>query len=136
MYTRSIEDPEQFWGELARANLDWFRDFDQTVTGAIGKGDMAWFLNGQTNVSVNCIDRHVKTHADKVAIIWEADEVGQGRKITYAELLEETCRVANAMKHAGVKKGDTVAIYMPMIPEIAFVMLACTRIGAVHSATT
>ncbi|CAI5735994.1 unnamed protein product [Hyaloperonospora brassicae] len=133
MYTRSIEDPEQFWGELARANLDWFRDFDQTVTGAIGKGDMAWFLNGQTNVSVNCIDRHVKTHADKVAIIWEADEVGQGRKITYAELLEETCRVANAMKHAGVKKGDTVAIYMPMIPEIAFVMLACTRIGAVHS---
>ncbi|KAG7379613.1 Acetyl-coenzyme A synthetase 2-like, mitochondrial [Phytophthora pseudosyringae] len=133
MYKRSLEDPESFWGELARENLDWFRDFDQSVVGTVNKGDVAWFLNGQINVSVNCIDRHVKKHADKVAIIWEADEIGEGREITYTELLEETCRVANAMKHAGVKKGDTVAIYMPMIPEIAFVMLACTRIGAVHS---
>ncbi|POM58063.1 Acetate-CoA ligase, partial [Phytophthora palmivora] len=133
MYKRSLEDPENFWGELARENIDWFRQFDQAVVGTVNKGDVAWFLNGETNVSVNCIDRHVKKHPNKTAIIWEADEIGQGREISYTELLEETCRIANAMKHAGVKRGDTVAIYMPMIPEVAFVMLACTRIGAVHS---
>ncbi|ETK92860.1 hypothetical protein L915_03879, partial [Phytophthora nicotianae] len=133
MYKRSLEDPESFWGELGRENLDWFREFDQAVVGTVNKGDTAWFLNGETNVSVNCIDRHVKKHPNKTAIIWEADEIGQGREISYTELLEETCRIANAMKHAGVRRGDTVAIYMPMIPEVAFVMLACTRIGAVHS---
>ncbi|KAI9915488.1 hypothetical protein PsorP6_007853 [Peronosclerospora sorghi] len=133
MYRRSLEDPEKFWGELAREHLDWFRDFDQTVMGTVTKGDVAWFLNGQINVSVNCMDRHVKHHPNKVAIIWEADEIGEGRAITYKDLLAETCRVANAMKQAGVRRGDTVAIYMPMIPEIAYVMLACTRIGAVHS---
>jgi len=134
LYQRSLEDPEGFWGELARENISWFRDFDQTVVGTVNKGDVAWFLNGQLNVSDNCIDRHVKNHGgDKIAIIWEADEIGEGRSITYTELLEETCRVANAMKHAGVRKGDTVAIYMPMIPETVYTMLACTRIGAVHS---
>lgn len=132
LYKRSIEDPAGFWAELARKNLDWFRDFDQTMSGSLAKGDAAWFLNGSLNVSVNCIDRHIKDKADKVAIIWEGDEVGTGRKITYMELLEETCRIANAMKGAGVKKGDTVAIYMPMIPEVAFVMLACCRLGAIH----
>ncbi|KAF1785068.1 Acetyl-coenzyme A synthetase, N-terminal domain [Phytophthora cactorum] len=119
MYKLSLEDPESFWGELGRKNLDWFREFDQAVVGTVNKGDTAWFLNGETNVSVNCIDRHVKKHPNKVAIIWEADEIGEGREITYTELLEETCRIANAMKHAGVRRGDTVAIYMPMIPEIA-----------------
>ncbi|EGZ23423.1 acetyl-CoA synthetase [Phytophthora sojae] len=133
MHKRSLEDPDGFWGELARENLLWFRDFDETVVGSVSKGDVAWFLNGLLNVSVNCIDRHVKTHPDKTAIIWEADEVGQGREISYTELLEETCRIANAMKLAGVQKGDTVAMYMPMIPETVFVMLACTRIGAVHN---
>ncbi|KAG6592565.1 acetate-CoA ligase [Phytophthora cinnamomi] len=133
MYNRSLEDPDHFWGELARENLLWFRDFDETVVGSVSKGDVAWFLNGLLNVSVNCIDRHVKKHPNKTAIIWEADEVGEGREISYTELLEETCRVANAMKHAGVQRGDTVAMYMPMIPETVFVMLACTRIGAVHN---
>ncbi|ETP08794.1 acetate-CoA ligase [Phytophthora nicotianae CJ01A1] len=133
MHKLSLVNPEQFWGDLARTNLLWFRDFDQTVTGSVDKGDVVWFLNGLINVSVNCIDRHVKTHPNKTAIIWEADEIGEGREITYAELLAETCRIANAMKHAGVQKGDTVATYMPMIPETAFVMLACTRIGAVHN---
>ncbi|KAI9989903.1 hypothetical protein PInf_020194 [Phytophthora infestans] len=133
MHKRSLEDPESFWGELARENLYWLRDFDQTVVGSVAKGDVAWFLNGQLNVSVNCIDRHVKKHPNKTAIIWEAAEIGEGRNISYTELLEETCRVANAMKHAGVKRGDTVALYMPMIPETIFVMLACTRIGAAHS---
>lgn len=133
MYKRSFEDPGGFWGDLGRENLEWFRPFDHAMAGSVHKGDTAWFLNGLTNVSVNCIDRHVRKHPNKTAIIWEADEIGKGRTITYAELLEETCRVANVMKHAGVQRGDTVAIYMPMIPEIAFVMLACTRIGAVHS---
>lgn len=132
MYEKSINDPQNFWGDLARENLLWFRDFDQTLAGDLTTGDIAWFLNGKINVSVNCIDRHLADKADKVAIIWEADEVGQGKSITYKELLQETCKIANAMKAAGVKKGDTVAIYMPMIPEIAYVMLACTRLGAVH----
>lgn len=132
LYQQSLEDPSAFWGKLARENLSWFRDFDQTFYGTLAKGDAAWFLNGALNVSVNCIDRHLKDKADKVAIIWEGDEIGTGRKITFSELMEETCRIANAMKAAGVKKGDTVAIYMPMIPEVAFVMLACCRIGAVH----
>jgi acetyl-CoA synthetase len=133
MHKRSLEDPDGFWGDLARQNLLWFRDFDETVVGSVAKGDVAWFLNGQLNASVNCIDRHVKTHPDKTAIVWEADEIGQGREISYAELLAETCRIANAMKYAGVQKGDTVAMYMPMIPETVFVMLACTRLGAVHN---
>lgn len=133
MYKRSLEEPAAFWGELAREHLSWFRDFDQTLCGTLAKGDVAWFLDGALNVSVNCIDRHLKDKADKIAIIWEGDEVGAGRNITFTELMEETCRIANAMKAAGVKKGDTVAIYMPMIPETAFVMLACCRIGAVHS---
>lgn len=132
LYKRSINDPSGFWGELARKELHWFRDFDQTMCGTLSKGDVAWFLDGAINVSVNCIDRHLKDKADKVAIIWESDEIGQSRNITFTELMEETCRIANAMKAAGIKKGDTVAIYMPMIPETAFVMLACCRIGAVH----
>ncbi|CEG49410.1 acetate-ligase [Plasmopara halstedii] len=133
MYKQSLDDPEQFWGELGRKHLDWFRPFDSTMVGSVNKGDTAWFLNGEMNVSTNCIDRHAKKHPNKTAIIWEADEIGQDRHISYSELLEETCRIANAMKFAGVRRGDTVSIYMPMIPEIAFVMLACTRIGAVHS---
>lgn len=133
MYARSLSDPEGFWGDLAREQLLWFRPFDQVMGGELPHGDVAWFLNGKINVSVNCIDRHMTSKRDKVAIIWESDEVGQGRSITYAELLRETCRIANAMRAAGVQKGETVAIYMPMIPELAFTMLACARIGAVHS---
>jgi acetyl-CoA synthetase len=101
--------------------------------GGFEKGDIAWFLNGKLNASTNCIDRHLEKRGDQVAIIWEADEPGQSRKITYRELHHEVCRLANAMKTAGVKKGDTVAIYMPMVPELAFTMLACARIGAPHS---
>jgi acetyl-CoA synthetase len=102
--------------------------------GGFEKGDIRWFSEGQLNVSYNCLDRHVKAgRGGETAIIWDADEVGQGKKYTYAEVLEETCRVANVMTYYGVRKGDTVAVYMPMIPDLAFVMLACTRIGAVHS---
>ena len=133
-YRRSIDTPDLFWAEKAREHLTWTRDFDQTCTGSFERGDVAWFTNGQLNVSSNCIDRHIQAgRGDKVAIIWEGDEPGQVRRITYAELLRETCRVANVMKAMGVKRGDTVAIYMPMIPEIAFVMMACCRLGAPHS---
>ncbi|TMW64300.1 hypothetical protein Poli38472_012922 [Pythium oligandrum] len=133
LYKQSIEDPENFWAERARENLSWFRDFDQTLSGTLSQGDIAWFLNGKLNISYNCIDRHIPKNGDKVAIIWESDEPGQGKKITYKELLAEVSRIANTMKAAGVKKGDTVAIYLPMIPELAYTMLACTRIGAIHS---
>ncbi|KAJ0400264.1 hypothetical protein ATCC90586_010237 [Pythium insidiosum] len=133
LYKESIENPSAFWARLARDNLLWFREFDFPMSGSLTKGDIAWFVNGKLNISVNCIDRHIPTKGDKVAIVWESDEPGHCRHITYKELLAEVCRIANAMKAAGVKKGDTVAIYMPMIPEVAFVMLACTRIGAIHS---
>jgi acetyl-CoA synthetase len=133
LYKQSIEDPDTFWAKAARENLSWFHDFDQTLSGSLAKGDIAWFTNGKLNVSHNCIDRHIPTRGDKTAIIWEADEPGHSKHITYKELLQETCRVANAMKAQGVKKGDTVAVYMPMIPELVYVMLACTRIGAIHS---
>lgn len=133
MYKQSVEDPSTFWAKMARDNLTWFHDFDQTVMGSLAKGDIAWFANGKINVSVNCIDRHIPTRGDKTAIIWEADEPGHSKHITYKELLQEVCKIANAMKAQGVKKGDTVAIYMPMIPELTYVMLACTRIGAIHS---
>ncbi|EQC39225.1 acetyl-CoA synthetase [Saprolegnia diclina VS20] len=132
-YKRSIENPEAFWGEKAREALTWFHDFDMAKYGGFEKGDVAWFLNGKLNVSTNCIDRHIATRGDKTAILWESDEPGVHRRITYKELLAETCQIANAMLAHGVRKGDTVAIYMPMIPECIMVMLACTRIGAVHS---
>lgn len=133
MYEASIKDSDTFWADAARTHLEWFRDFDTPSVGNLTDGDVAWFLNGKLNVSTNCIDRHVRTQGDKVAIIWEADEPGQGKKITYSQLLQETCRVANVMKAQGIKKGDTVAIYMPMVPELAYTMLACARMGAVHS---
>lgn len=132
LYARSLADPAGFWAELAREHLEWQRDFSVATSGSLRDGDAAWFLGGALNVSANCIDRHVATQGDKPAIIWESDEVGTGRTITFKQLQAETCRVANAMRAAGVRKGDTVAIYMPMIPETAFVMLACCRIGAVH----
>ena len=133
LYKDSIENPDKFWGSCAREYLSWFHPFDQVFSGSLASGDVAWFLNGKLNVSFNCIDRHVLDgKAEKTAIIWEADDIGTGRSISFRELLRETCRVANMMKHFGVRKGDTVAIYMPMIPEIAFVMLACSRIGVIH----
>lgn len=101
--------------------------------GTFEAGDIRWFVEGQLNVSYNCIDRHVAAgRGEDVAIIWESDEPGRGRKYTYSQLLAEVCRVANVLTLHGVRKGDTVAIYLGMMPDLAFVMLACTRIGAVH----
>ena len=134
MYKQSIEDPETFWGEKAKEFLTWFKPWDTTLDWSY-KGDIYvnWFKGGQINSSYNCLDRHLEKRADQVAIIWEGDDPSEDRKITYAALHEEVCKFANVLKDRGVKKGDCIAIYMPMIPEAAVAMLACTRIGAIHS---
>jgi len=133
LYKESITEPKKFWGRTARELLSWFRDFETVHSGSLANGDNAWFVEGQLNASYNCVDRHAFKNPDKVAIIYEADEPGDGRNMTYGELLREVCRTAYVLKKMGVKKGDTVAIYLPMIPEAVIAFLACSRIGAVHS---
>lgn len=114
--------------------VDWVRPFDKVKHGSFEAGDLAWYLGGQLNASYQCVDRHVYNgRANKVAILWEDDEGDTVRRITYAELLQEVCRLANALRRLGVRKGDTVCIYMPMVPEATFAMLACARLGAPHS---
>lgn len=133
MYKESIEQPDKFWGKLARELLTWERDFSTVRSGTLAGGDTAWFTEGRLNASYNCVDRHAAKNPDKPAIIYEADEVGEGRTITYGELLREVSRLSWVLTQMGVKKGDTVALYLPMIPEAVIAFLACTRIGAVHS---
>lgn len=133
MYKHSIENNEQFWGEQAKELLDWFVPFNRVKHGDLTNADMAWFLNGKINASYNCLDRHIEKLGDKVAILWEGDEPGDVKKITYRELLRDVCKFANVLKRHGVKKGQNVCIYMPMVPEAAVAMLACSRIGAPHS---
>jgi acetyl-CoA synthetase len=133
MYRQSVEQPEAFWAEQAREFLSWQQEWDQVVSADLAKGEAAWFAGGKLNVSVNCIDRHLDKRADQTALIWEGDDPNDDKTITYQELHEQVCRLANAMKARGVTKGDRVCIYMPMIPEAAYAMLACTRIGAIHS---
>ena len=133
MYKRSIEDRDGFFGEMAEKFLTWDKPWDEVCSYDFIKGEASWFKGGQLNVSVNCIDRHLPERADQVAIIWEGDDPSESRRITYAELKDEVCRLANALKAQGVKRGDRVCLYLPMIPEAAFAMLACTRIGAVHT---
>lgn len=111
----------------------WFSDFDRVSQGSFEEGDVAWFLNGRLNASVCCIDQHLPHRQDQTAILWEGDEPGESRAITYKELYQEVCRLANAMKAMGVRKGDVVMLYLPMVPEVVFAMLACARIGAPHS---
>ena len=133
MYKESITDPSKFWGKLARELITFEQDFKTTMAGSLENGDVSWFLEGRLNACYNCVDRHAIKNPDKTAIIYEADEPGEGRTITYGELLREVCRVAYVLKQMGVKKGDTVALYLPMIPEAVIAFLAITRIGAVHS---
>ncbi len=135
MYQQSVDDPEGFWSEQAENYLSWFKTWDSVSDWSFDQQDLGikWFDGGELNVSHNCLDRHLETRGDQVAIIWESDDPSFDKKITYSELHEEVCRFANAMKARGVKKGDRVSIYMPMIPEAAVAMLACTRIGAIHS---
>ena len=133
MYQRSIDDPDGFFSDMANEFLSWDQPWDKVCEFDFVKGEAAWFAGGKLNVSYNCIDRHLPKRADQTAIIWEGDDPTDSKHITYAELKENVCRLANALKARGVKKGDHVCIYMPMIPEAAYAMLACTRIGAVHS---
>ncbi len=131
---RVAEDPDGFWRDVA-GRLDWSRPFTQVKDVSYARDDfhIRWYADGELNVSVNCLDRHLATRGDEVAIIWEGDDPSQSRKITYREAHAEVCRMANVLKAHGVAKGDRVTIYMPMIPQTAFAMLACSRIGAVHS---
>ena len=133
MYQQSLDDPETFWAEMANEFLDWDHTWDTVVRYDFSKGDAEWFAGGKLNVSYNCIDRHLPQRADQTALIWEGDDPADCKHITYGELKDHVCRLANTLKARGVRKGDRVCIYMPMIPEAAFAMLACTRIGAVHS---
>ncbi len=134
MYAASIKNPDKFWKKQGK-RIDWFKPYKKVknVSYEYPNVSIKWFEDGVTNVSYNCIDRHLKKRGDQIAIIWEGDDPYYDKKITYNELYEHVCRLANVMKSNGVKKGDRVTIYMPMIPEAAFAMLACARIGAVHS---
>ena len=132
-YRQSVDDPDGFWMKHGQ-RIDWFKPYTKVKnTSFDGKVSIKWFEDGVTNVAYNCIDRHLDRRGDQVAIIWEGDNPYDDKKITYRQLYEEVCRLANAMKARGVRKGDRVTLYLPMIPEAAYAMLACARIGAVHS---
>ena len=133
MYERSISDPDGFWAEQADIFIDWTRKWDTIRDADMVTGNISWFAGGKLNISYNCIDRHLASRADQTAIIWEGDDAADDKAITYQQLHDEVCRLANGLKSRGVKKGDRVCIYMPMIPEAAYAMLACARIGAIHS---
>ena len=133
MYERSIHDADAFWAEQAEVFLSWSKKWDQVQQWDYASADIKWFLGGRLNVSHNCLDRHLATRAEQVAIIWEGDDPAEDRQITYRALHEAVCRFANALKARGVKKGDRICLYLPMIPEAAIAMLASARIGAVHS---
>jgi len=132
-YQASTADPDTYWAEQAEKFIDWYKPWNKISDVDYHKARIRWFEGAELNVSYNCIDRHLKDKADQTAIIFEADEPGQSRHISYQELHDEVCRFANVLKQRGVKKGDRVCIYMPMIPEVGYAMLACARIGAIHS---
>ena len=134
MYQRSVSDPDGFWGEQAAAELDWFKPWDKVLDGNFeGDAKIKWFAGGKLNVAYNCIDRHLESRGEQTAIIWEGDDPEVDKKISYRELHEAVSKFGNLLKSRGVKKGDRVCIYMPMVPEAAYAMLACARIGAIHS---
>ncbi len=132
-YQSSMDNPDQYWAEQAENFIDWYKPWDSVSNVDFHKAKISWFKGAELNVSYNCIDRHLKEKADQTAIIFEGDEPGTHRNISYQELHDEVCRFANVLKQRGVKKGDRVCIYMPMIPEVGYAMLACARIGAIHS---
>jgi acetyl-CoA synthetase len=133
LYKESINNPNQFWDQQARNYLSWDKEWDVVKESDLTKGEISWFKGAKLNASVNCIDRHLENNGEKTAIIWEGDDPQDSLKITYKQLYESVCRFANALKKRGISKGDRVCIYMPMIPEAAYAMLACARIGAIHS---
>ncbi|AIR88187.1 acetate--CoA ligase [Pseudomonas cremoricolorata] len=132
LYRQSVNDPDTFWAEQAK-RLEWSKPFTQVQHCDIRTGEARWFEDGQLNVSYNCIDRHLPSRGEQTALLWEGDDPNDSKAISYRELHRQVCRLANVLKAHGVGKGDRVCIYMPMVPEAAYAMLACTRIGAVHS---
>ena len=134
LYQDSIANPDQFWAEHGK-RIDWIKPYTKIkdVTYGKAKTEIKWFYDGTLNASYNCIDRHLKTKANHTAIIFEGDEPTVSKKITYQELSDEVCKLANGLKKIGIKKGDRVTIYMPMVPAAVYAMLACARIGAIHS---
>ena len=133
MYQASVDDPEGFWGEQGK-RIDWIKPYSQVKdVDFADNARIKWYYDGTLNASYNCLDRHLETRGDQTAIIWEGDDPADSKTITYNKLHEQVCRFANAMKNEGIQKGDVVTVYMPMIPEAAVAMLACTRIGAIHS---
>ncbi len=133
MYQESVESPDSFWEKQAAEFLDWSVKWEQVYSADFSKGHSTWFLGGKLNVTANCIDRHLDNRGDQTAIIWEGDDPSEHKKISYKELHEHVSKMGNVLRQRNVKKGDRVCIYMPMIPEAAYAMLACARIGAVHS---
>ena len=133
MYEASISEPDKFWAEQAEKFLTWDASWSEICSENFLTGDAKWFLDGKLNVSTNCIDRHLTDNREKIAIIWEGDSPEDSKQISYEELYSEVCKLGNLLRARGVKKGDRVCIYMPMVPEAAYAMLACTRIGAIHS---
>ena len=133
LYKQSLENPDEFWANQADKYLDWNQKWTKVKETNIEKGEVTWFKDGKLNASVNCIDRHLPENRNKIALIWEGDDPSDTKNITYQELLNEVCKFSNVLKTRGVKKGDRVCIYMPMIPEATYAMLACARIGAIHS---
>src|SRR5665647_2151358 len=134
MYARSVSDPNGFWGEQAKC-IGWMKPFTKVENASFepGKISIKWFEDGVLNVAWNCIDRHLDKRGDQTAIIWEGDNPSESKHITYRQLHDEVCKMANILRTRNVKKGDRVTIYLPMIPEAAYAMLACARIGAIHS---
>src|SRR5690625_4061166 len=134
LYEQSIADPEGFWGEQGK-RIHWFTPYTKVKDVSFGPGDVyiRWFYDGVTNAAYNCIDRHLPEKKDDIALIWEGDDPSEQKHITYGELHDKVSRLANVLKSQGVRKGDRVTIYLPMIPEATYSMLACARIGAVHS---
>ncbi len=135
LYKESLENSDEFWARVAEEQVTWFKKWDRVQDWKYSKDEVyiKWFINGKLNVAYNCVDRHLEKRGDQVAIIWEGNEPHEDKTITYRELYEQVCRFANVLKSKGVKKGDRVSIYLPMIPELAIAMLACARIGAIHS---
>uniref|UniRef100_H2YFH8 acetate--CoA ligase n=1 Tax=Ciona savignyi TaxID=51511 RepID=H2YFH8_CIOSA len=133
LYHFSINNSDKFWGELAKSRLDWIKPFGKVSDCDMHTAKFRWFEGGKLNVSVNCVDRHAAVHPDRVALIWEKDELGTSEKVTYSQLLIMVCKLANCLKERGIARGDRVAIYMPVSPIAVAAMLACARIGAVHS---
>ena len=133
MYKESVEDPEKFWSRIAE-RLHWYKKWDNVLSYDFVKANIKWFEGGKLNVSYNCLDRHVENgYGDQTALIWESNDPNETKTFTYKELLTQVSKFANVLKSNGIKKGDRVCIYLQMIPELPIAMLACTRIGAVHS---